>query len=145
MYFRGLVLEFDQYRYTDTDTNISVLVREYSNRYWYPTNLPYHFRYQVPIYRYDTDTGFIPIFIQIHTQYPVWLYNHNDISVSVSVRYGRFWGYRFNILLTDTAISVSVSVYLVPVELYLIPASKLVSIPVLANTLLCQSLQSEKF
>ena len=47
-----LLLEFDRYRYTntDTDTYISLSVR----------------RIFKPIYRYDTDTGFIPILIQIY-------------------------------------------------------------------------------
>ena len=62
--FNGTVLyrplEFDRYRYTDT--NISVSVREYSNRYRYPPNLTnrtdtrYRYIGMIPIpgsYRYS--------------------------------------------------------------------------------------------
>ena len=38
---------------------------EYSNRYRY-SQIPHIYTEPIPIYRYDTDTGFIPILIQIY-------------------------------------------------------------------------------
>ena len=73
-------LELDRYRYTNTDTNISVSVR----RIFKPTSpispIPNRYRYicMIPIYLYNTDTDIYYKDIALKNRY------HTDIPIPIS-------------------------------------------------------------
>ena len=64
-----MILEFDRYRYTDTDISVSVrgIFKQIPISPKSPISIPNRYRYPPYLpYQTDTDTGFIPIFfIQI--------------------------------------------------------------------------------